>query len=89
MQKEKELDQRLLFEILCNRMRYVDCYWELDSNVWISVGFALMTRSLLIWQPTFPKGLGAAAGRPRVAPSTPVLFDVQLLYIPGVSDFDE
>jgi peptidylprolyl isomerase len=48
-----------------------------------------MTRSLLIWQPTFPKGLGAAAGRPRVAPSTPVLLDVQLLYIPGVSDFDE
>ncbi len=70
-------------------MRYVGCYWELDSNVWISVGSALMTRSLLIWQLAFPKGLGAAAGRPRVAPNTPVVFDVQLLYIPGVSDFDE
>jgi peptidylprolyl isomerase len=57
--------------------------------VWISVGSALMMRSLLIWQLAFPKGLGAAAGRPRVAPSTPVIFDVQLLYIPGVSDFDE
>jgi hypothetical protein len=70
-------------------MRYVDCYCELDSNVWISVGSALMMRSLLIWQLAFPKGLGAAAGRPRVAPSIPVIFDVQLLYIPGVSDFDE
>jgi hypothetical protein len=70
-------------------MRYVGCYWELDSNVWISVGSALMMRSLLIWQLAFPKGLGAAAGRPRVAPSIPVIFDVQLLYIPGVSDFDE
>jgi hypothetical protein len=70
-------------------MRYVSCYWELDYNVWISVGFALMTRSLLIWQLAFPKGLGATAGRPRVAPSTPVIFDVQLLYIPSVSDFDE
>ncbi len=57
--------------------------------MWISVGFALMTRSLLIWQLAFPKGLGATAGRPRVAPSTPVIFDVQLLYIPSVSDFDE
>jgi peptidylprolyl isomerase len=37
----------------------------------------------------FPKGLGAAPGRPRVGASTPVIFDVQLLYIPGVSDFDE
>jgi hypothetical protein len=70
-------------------MKYVGCYWELDSNVWISVGSALMMRSLLIWQLAFPKGLGAAAGRPRVAPSIPVIFYVQLLYIPGVSDFDE
>jgi hypothetical protein len=53
--------------------------------MWISVGSALMTRSLLIWQPAFPKGLGAAAERLRVAPSTPIIFDVQLLYIPNVS----
>ncbi len=58
-------------------------------NMWISVGCALMMRLLLVWQLAFPKGLSAAAGRPRVAPSTPVIFDVQLLYIPGVSDFDE
>jgi peptidylprolyl isomerase len=57
--------------------------------MWISVGCALMMRFLLVWQLAFPKGLSAAAGRPRVAPSTPVIFDVQLLYIPGVSDFDE
>jgi peptidylprolyl isomerase len=57
--------------------------------MWIYVGSALMTRSLFIWQLAFPKGLSAAAGRPRVAPSTPVLFNVQLLYIPNVSNFNE
>jgi len=57
--------------------------------MWISVGSPLMMRLLLIWQLAFPRGLRAAAGRPRVAHSTPVMFDVQLLYIPGVSDFDE
>jgi hypothetical protein len=70
-------------------MKYVGCYWELDYNMWISVGSALMTRSLLIWQLAFPKGLSAAAGRPRVAPNTLVIFEVQLLYILGDSDFDE
>ncbi len=34
----------------------------------------------------FPKGLPSAAGRPRVPPSSPVMFDVQLLYIPGLDD---
>lgn len=34
----------------------------------------------------FPKGLPAAAGRPRVPPSSPVMFDVQLLYIPGLDE---
>ncbi|KAL2622972.1 hypothetical protein R1flu_003177 [Riccia fluitans] len=37
----------------------------------------------------FPKGLGAAAGRPRVPPSSPVIFDVNLLLIPGLEDLDE
>eukprot|EP00892_Ulva_mutabilis_P002414 jgi/Ulvmu1/12173/UM085_0037.1 len=37
----------------------------------------------------FPKGLPAAAGRPRVPPASPVIFDVQLLYIPGFGDEDE
>lgn len=37
----------------------------------------------------FPKGLPSAAGRPRVAPSSPVIFDVQLLYIPGLTDPEE
>jgi len=54
------------------------------------VGSALMKGSSLIWQLAFPKGLSAAAGRSRVAaPGTPVVFDVQLLYMPNVSDFDE
>eukprot|EP00270_Netrium_digitus_P000908 TRINITY_DN11040_c0_g1_i1.p1 TRINITY_DN11040_c0_g1~~TRINITY_DN11040_c0_g1_i1.p1 ORF type:complete len:251 (+),score=63.27 TRINITY_DN11040_c0_g1_i1:139-891(+) len=37
----------------------------------------------------FPKGLSAAAGRPRVAPKSPVVFDVELLYIPGLDDLEE
>ncbi|KAH7446786.1 hypothetical protein KP509_01G075800 [Ceratopteris richardii] len=34
----------------------------------------------------FPKGLPAAAGRPRVLPSSPVMFDVSLEYVPGLDD---
>jgi peptidylprolyl isomerase len=30
-----------------------------------------------------------AAGRPRVPPASPVVFDVKLLYIPGITDEDE
>ncbi len=52
--------------------------------MWISIGSASTMRLSLIWQLAFPKGLCAAAGRPRVAPRTPVIFDVLLLYIPGV-----
>lgn len=37
----------------------------------------------------FPKGLPSAAGRPRVPPGSPVVFDVQLVYIPGLSDADD
>ena len=32
----------------------------------------------------FPKGLASAPGRPRIAPYSPVVFDVKLLYIPGL-----
>ncbi|KAL6646273.1 hypothetical protein ACP70R_017881 [Stipagrostis hirtigluma subsp. patula] len=34
----------------------------------------------------FPKGLTSAPGRPRVPPNSPVVFDVNLLYIPGLDD---
>ncbi|PIN13134.1 FKBP-type peptidyl-prolyl cis-trans isomerase [Handroanthus impetiginosus] len=34
----------------------------------------------------FPKGLTSAPGRPRVAPNSPVIFDVSLEYIPGLED---
>ncbi|KAG0496577.1 hypothetical protein HPP92_001103 [Vanilla planifolia] len=34
----------------------------------------------------FPKGLNPAPGRPRVAPNSPVIFDVSLEYIPGLED---
>lgn len=37
----------------------------------------------------FPKGLPAAAGRARIPPASPVIFDVQLLYIPGFDVDDE
>uniref|UniRef100_A0A0F7H0B2 peptidylprolyl isomerase n=1 Tax=Pelargonium nanum TaxID=59882 RepID=A0A0F7H0B2_9ROSI len=36
----------------------------------------------------FPKGLISAPGRPRVPPSSPVVFDVSLEYIPGL-EIDE
>mmetsp|Transcript_14819 Transcript_14819/g.24256 ORF Transcript_14819/g.24256 Transcript_14819/m.24256 type:complete len:231 (-) Transcript_14819:538-1230(-) len=32
----------------------------------------------------FPKGLASAPGRPRIAPFSPVVFDVKLIYIPGL-----
>ena len=31
----------------------------------------------------FPKGLASAPGRPKIAPFSPVIFDVNLIYIPG------
>lgn len=34
----------------------------------------------------FPKGLGAAPGRPRVPPNAEIMFDVQLLSVPGLDD---
>ena len=34
----------------------------------------------------FPKGLASGPGRPRVPPASDVVFDVQLLYIPGLDD---
>ncbi|KAJ8460898.1 hypothetical protein OPV22_033824 [Ensete ventricosum] len=35
---------------------------------------------------SFPKGLTSAPGRPRVAPNSPVIFDVSLEYVPGLDD---
>lgn len=37
----------------------------------------------------FPKGLPSAPGRPRVAPNGPVIFDVNLLYVPGLETEEE
>ncbi|KAF5728787.1 FKBP-like peptidyl-prolyl cis-trans isomerase family protein isoform 2 [Tripterygium wilfordii] len=37
----------------------------------------------------FPKGLTSAPGRPRVAPNSPVIFDVSLEYIPGLETEEE
>ncbi|KAK9905529.1 hypothetical protein WJX75_001603 [Coccomyxa subellipsoidea] len=38
---------------------------------------------------SFPKGLASGPGRPRVPPASPVVFDVQLLYIPGLDSEEE
>lgn len=38
---------------------------------------------------SFPKGLKAAAGRASVPPGSPVVFDIQLLYIPGLEVDEE
>uniref|UniRef100_A0A7R9SV02 peptidylprolyl isomerase n=1 Tax=Polyblepharides amylifera TaxID=1486889 RepID=A0A7R9SV02_9CHLO len=37
----------------------------------------------------FPKGLASAPGRPRVAPLSEVVFDVQVLYIPGMEEEED
>lgn len=37
----------------------------------------------------FPKGLPAAPGRPRVQANSSVVFDVKVLYIPGIEDEEE
>ena len=34
----------------------------------------------------FPKGIPAAAGRPRLPPLSPTIWDVQLLIVPGLDD---
>lgn len=36
----------------------------------------------------FPKGLASGPGRPRVPPLSPLIFDVKLLLLPGIEDFD-
>eukprot|EP01023_Acetabularia_acetabulum_P008599 TRINITY_DN1373_c0_g1_i6.p2 TRINITY_DN1373_c0_g1~~TRINITY_DN1373_c0_g1_i6.p2 ORF type:complete len:211 (+),score=42.76 TRINITY_DN1373_c0_g1_i6:40-672(+) len=38
---------------------------------------------------SFPNGLKSGPGRPRILPNSPVVFDVQLLYVPGLDDEDE
>jgi peptidylprolyl isomerase len=32
----------------------------------------------------FAKGLASAPGRPRISPGSPVVFDVKLIYVPGM-----
>jgi hypothetical protein len=50
------------------------------------IGRQFYTTCLYLVQMAFPKGLTSAPGRPRVAPNSPVVFDVSLLYIPGLDD---
>ena len=39
--------------------------------------------SVLAGNLAFPKGLSSGPGRPRVPPKSPVVFDVELVYVPG------
>ncbi len=56
-------------------LQYVDiCWFCTDDEIIVDMAASIS-------QPA----LAAATGRLRVAPSTPIIFDVQLLYIPNVS----
>ena len=33
---------------------------------------------------SFPKGLASSPGKPRIPPATPLVFDVELVYCPGL-----
>lgn len=49
----------------------------------------ILTACVCYLQLAFPKGLTSAPGRPRVAPNSPVIFDVSLEYIPGLEADEE
>jgi peptidylprolyl isomerase len=76
-----------------NDIRVVDCVTsgDFDScNVIPGLDEGLLTmksggvrRLYIPGELAFPKGLASAPGRPKVAPFAPVIFDVNLLYIPG------
>ncbi|KAE8804933.1 Peptidyl-prolyl cis-trans isomerase FKBP16-3, chloroplastic [Hordeum vulgare] len=57
----------------------------LDEGI-LSMKVGGLRRLYIPGQLAFPKGLTSAPGRPRVAPSSPVVFDVNLLFIPGLDD---
>ncbi|KAG2580417.1 hypothetical protein PVAP13_6NG338500 [Panicum virgatum] len=57
----------------------------LDEGI-LSMKVGGLRRLYIPGQLAFPKGLTSAPGRPRVPPSSPVVFDVNLLYIPGLDD---
>ncbi len=45
---------------------------------WLPDGHSVLAGNL-----AFPKGLSSGPGRPRVPPKSPVVFDVELVYVPG------
>ncbi|VAI86805.1 unnamed protein product [Triticum turgidum subsp. durum] len=57
----------------------------LDEGI-LSMKVGGLRRLYIPGQLAFPKGLTSAPGRPRVAPSSPVVFDVNLLFVPGLDD---
>jgi len=48
--------------------------WQLDFHFHMAIGLT----------PCFFSGLASAPGRPRISAFSPVVFDVKLLYIPGL-----
>ena len=59
-------------KLLCLAVRYVWRYLSRQSG-------------LFAGELAFPKGLSSGPGRPRVPPKSPVVFDVELVYVPGMS----
>ena len=51
---------------------------QLDFLCWLPDGHFVLSGNL-----AFPKGLSSGPGRPRVPPKSPVVFDVELVYVPG------
>ncbi|XP_034202069.1 peptidyl-prolyl cis-trans isomerase FKBP16-3, chloroplastic isoform X2 [Prunus dulcis] len=74
---------------------YISCWlWSeqvikgLDEGI-LSMKIGGKRRLYIPGSLAFPKGLNSAPGRPRVAPSSPVIFDVSLEYVPGLEIEEE
>ncbi|RRT56395.1 hypothetical protein B296_00019302 [Ensete ventricosum] len=70
--------------------KYLTARWK-KANLIFSVWELVRYNNLIVFpifapNLSFPKGLTSAPGRPRVAPNSPVIFDVSLEYVPGLDD---
>ncbi|RWW31190.1 hypothetical protein BHE74_00049150 [Ensete ventricosum] len=90
---EKELENVWWLQIMLpwfHQGKYLTARWK-KANLIFSVWELVRYNNLIVFpifapNLSFPKGLTSAPGRPRVAPNSPVIFDVSLEYIPGLDD---